>query len=482
MLRLVSLSAVLTAARLLGAFASLLTTLILTHQFGPETAASFAVCTALAATLATLGLSGTQMIAPMITAEYSRNEQYGHLRGFILFAGTTSVALTCFLALILLGTYQIGLLASLGFDLEPPMLLAASAIAVCMTASSFSAGILAGRHKQPRAQLPENLMRPILVLIFIGMLVLFAAGSKLAFLLTLVAVAFGASTLLLTVFLFQEMSSIPVKQRCFDFSRWCRMAPPWLVITLAWDNMIELLLLLAAALMGPTEVLLLYVCFRFRMLFGFGLRSIYSVTQPKIYEAMAGKDKQATRSVIGATNALCMVYSIAAMLFLLLFSDLLLGLFDAEFADQKTLLISICSLMIFRSMFGPGMALLASAKKHFQTAVVLLFSLLFALVLAPLLFQFIGIIGFGIAYTATNAGASVALWWFARRETGIDCGIWDAGFRHAKALIFMNRTSVSPTESFYWEHGFSDSFSSTTRTKLKGLNKGLRDDDAQACD
>ncbi len=442
MLRLVSLSAVLTTARLFGAFAALLTTLILTHKFGPETAASFAVCTALAATMATLGLSGTQAIAPMLTAEYSKKEQYGHLRGYILFAGTASVVLTCFLTLAVLGAAHTGLLASLGFDLKSPLLLAASAIAVCKTASSFSAGLLAGRHKQPKAQLPENLLRPVLVLVFTGLLFLFAAGTELAPLLTLVAVAFGTSALLLTVYLFQELKSIPAEQRYFDFRRWCRMAPPWLVITLASDNMIELMLLMAAALMGPTEVLLLYICFRFRMLFGFGLRSIYSVTQPRIYEAMAGKDAETVRSLIGATNALCLVYAMAAMLFLTLFSNLMLGLFGAEFATQKTLLLSICSLMIFRALFGPGMALLASAEKHFQIAVVLLFSLLFALVMAPFLFQSIGITGFGIAYTAANAGASVALWWFARRETGIDCGIWAAGFRHAKASIFEGRTSV----------------------------------------
>ena len=117
-MRLISVSSLLTGARLLGAVATLLLTLILTRHFGAETAAGFAVCMALAATIATIGLSGFQAFAPILTAEYNKTGQYGYLRGFVLFGGLASLALTLAIIVLLFAAHYLGLLAAVGFDVD----------------------------------------------------------------------------------------------------------------------------------------------------------------------------------------------------------------------------------------------------------------------------------------------------------------------------------------------------------------------------
>lgn len=435
MLRLVSNSSVLTAARLLGGVATLLSTIILTRNFGAEIAAGFAVCMALAATMATLGLFGFQAFAPILTAEYSKTGQYGHLRGLVLFGGAASLALTATICLTLLAAHHIGLLGWLGFEADWSLLLAASGIGLAITSLAFAAGVLTGFHKQRRAQLPDSLLRPFMVLSLVATVAVAIAQPQLTHVLTIAAGAFVVTSALSVTFLWREMQKIPAAPPQYDLPRWGRMAPSWLGITLVWDNMIELMLLVAAALAGAAEVVLLHICFRYRVLAGFGVRSIYSISQPRIYEAIVGRDEESARSIIGVTNILCLIYGVLVLAFIALFADLLLGVFGPEFRDGKLLLLCVCSLILIRAIFGPGMAVLGVLGAQLQVAIVLGVSLVVAVVMSIVLFPALGILAIGVSYTGANAVSAATLWWLARRKSKLDCAIWAVDFRKAYRLL-----------------------------------------------
>lgn len=428
MLRLISVSSLLTGARLLGAMATLVIMLILTRHFGADVAAGFAVCMAMAATIATVGLLGLQAFSPILVAEYNKTAQYGHLRGFVLFGGIVSIGLTVTLVVGLHFVEWLGVFALMGLELKQSMLTAASVVAIAGVALAFSAGVLTGFHKQPEAQLPESLLRPFLMLSAIAALALLVVEPKLTNVLALAGAASVVAAAVVIAFLWRQMRQVPAAPMCMDKARWLRMAPPWLSIALVWDNMIELLLLLAAALVGATEVVLLHICFRYRVLAGFGMRSIYSVSQPRIYEALAAGNSQAVKAIIGMTNILALVYGVVVLAFVALFADILLGLFGSQFRDGKVLLLTICSLIFIRAIFGPAMAVLGANGAQMLVALILVGGFIIAMAASFLLFPYFGVLAIGIAYTGANALSAFALWWLARHKFNLDCGIWAVGF------------------------------------------------------
>ena len=433
----------LTGARMLGAVATLILTIILTRHFGTEIAAGFAVCMALAATLTSLGLAGFQAFAPILVAEYRKTGQIGRLRGFVLFSGVAATALTATLCLAVLGLRHIGALPLTGVDLQPGAVGMIAIIALAMTWVALGGGILTGLHRQRKAQLPETLLRPALVLTLVAMLALLTAQPALLPVVALAAGAFLVAATLIVGFLWRELGKLPEAAPAFDIRRWLRMAPSWLGITLVSENMIELLMLLAASMAGPEEVVLLHICFRYRMLTGFGVRSIYSMTRPRIHEAVVTGETDTATSVIGATNVLCLIYGLLVLAFVALFSDLLLGIFGAEFVTGKALLICVCSLVLVRAVFGPWIAVLGAADEHFRVALVHGLSLLVALGTGALLYPTLGILAIGIAYTVANALIAAVLWWLARRRTGLDCGIWATDFRQVKAQLLTDIAASS---------------------------------------
>lgn len=448
MLRLVSVSSLLTGARLLGAVATLVLMLILTRHFGADVAAGFAVCMALATTIAIVGLFGLQAFSPILIAEYNKTAQYGYLRGFVLFGSTASIGLTATLVLGLHVVEWLGVLSLIGIELNRSLMTAASVVAIASVALGFSASVLTGFHKQPKAQLPESVLRPFLLLCAIAVLALVVAEPKLTHVLALAGFASVIAAAFVVAFLWREMGKVPVAPLTMDTARWVRMAPPWLSIALVWDNMIELLLLLAAALAGATEVVLLHICFRYRVLAGFGMRSIYSVSQPRIYEALAAGDSPAVRAIIGMTNILALVYGVFVLAFVALFADILLGLFGSEFTDGKVLLLTICSLIVIRAIFGPAMAVLGANGAQMPVALVLIVALVVAITASLVLFPIFGVLAIGIAYTGANALSAFALWLLARHKFNLDCAIWAVDFDRAYHALRDELTTSAHLKRF----------------------------------
>lgn len=440
---LVSGAVVLTGARMLGAVATLILTIILTRHFGTEVAAGFAVCMALAATLTSIGLAGFQAFAPILVAEYRKTDQIGRLRGFVFFAGIAVTALTACLCVGMLALQHFGAMPFTGANLDANTLPLIAAIALAMTWVALAGGMLTGLHQQRKAQLPDTLLRPTLVLVLVASLALLTAKTTLLPVISLAAAAFLTAATLVVSLLWLELRKLPQATLAFDPRRWLRMAPSWLGITIASENMIELLVLLAASLAGPEEVVLLHICFRYRMLTGFGIRSIYSMTRPRIHEAVVTGDDDTARSFVGATNVLCLIYGLAVLAFVALFSDLLLGVFGSEFVSGGVLLICVCSLVLVRAVFGPWISVLGAADEQFRVALVHGIGLLVALGLGTLLYPELGILGIGIAYTGANALIAAVLWWLALRKTAIDCGIWAVDFRKVTGQLISDVASSS---------------------------------------
>ncbi len=413
---------VLTLARLAGAVCMFLGTLAIARGFGPQMLADYATALALTSVTATLMLAGFHAFAPILAAEYRARDDWSLLRGFAGTGQRNTLLVACVLSALAVWAVLAGPAA--GDTRLSTILLFAAAAAPGMALVMFNGGVLSGLQHQRAAQLPDTLMRPALSLAAIALIVAIAPAGALSWLLGAIVAMVWIAVFVQAFHLRRVFSRAPEAAPSTEGARWRRMAPSWMTIALVWDYAIELFVLAAALIAAPAQVALLHICFRYRVLAGFGMRSIYAVCQPKIYTSVTQKDDAATDKLIAMTNGLSLAYALAAFVGLALLGQPLLALFGAEYADGLGVLLMVSASFLVRAVFGPAMAVLGIHGAHGAIARVLAASLTIGVSAAMIGYGSFGLMAIAGGYTLANALAAAALWWIARKTTGIDCAAW----------------------------------------------------------
>lgn len=425
MLAILTRLSVLTLARLCGAGAVLLATLVIARAFGADATAAYALVVSASGVLAVLMLAGFQAFAQILTAEYAARGQNGFLHGLVR-AGLRNVLVAC------VPVAGIAMLMLLAPDAVPGFgeggLRSQAVLAVCLTAPGvalalFNGAVLTGLQRPGEAQIADSLGRPVLILVFVSGLALVVPGVSAGWILVGLPIAVWSAAAVQGVFLYRALRRRPASVER-ETRRWWSMAPPWLTISLIWEYVIELHLLLASLVAAPVEIALLHVCFRFRVLAGFGVRSIYSVFQPKILAAQALDDRASASRLIALTNGLSVGYALVAFAGLWLVGPFFLSLFGPEFVDGLPLLLVLCGTFVLRAVFGPALSVLSGAGRQRDIVTILILSLPLSAGLIFALYPLFGIVGAGIAYTVSTGFVAAAMWWTARRRLGVDCAVW----------------------------------------------------------
>lgn len=154
------------------------------------------------------------------------------------------------------------------------------------------------------------------------------------------------------------------------------------------------------------------------------MRSIYSLSQPRIYAALARIDMPDAQRVITGANAASFLFGLASLAGLWLAGPWLLSLFGKAFPGALPIALILCLTFLVRAVFGPAMAILAGRGRERQIALVLVASLIISLAGCVIFYPAFGILAVAWCYTIANAFSAAALWWIARTREGIDCAIW----------------------------------------------------------
>ncbi len=191
-----------------------------------------------------------------------------------------------------------------------------------------------------------------------------------------------------------------------------------------WDLFIEVHIILAGVLASAAEVAVLHVAFRFRVLAGFGMRSLYALYLPTIVTLNTQKNNAELLLQLNKVNRLAFAYACAVMLLFMLTGSLLMGLFGAEFEQGWVLLLVVSSTLLVRAVFGPAPSILAMQGHQKISAVVMVICLGLSVGGSFLLYPAAGILGIALSYALANLIGSVALWVLARNLTGINCALF----------------------------------------------------------
>ncbi|MEM1285900.1 MAG: hypothetical protein AAGH43_10980 [Pseudomonadota bacterium] len=414
----------LTGARLAGVGFAFVTSLIITQAFGTEGLARYATAFAAASIMAVTMLAGFHAFAPIVTARYRAQTTYGRLRGFVR-VGWLLIGIGSGLCLGVMAL-AIGVFFRVLGPWWLQTLVFASATAPAIALSLFHGGVLSGLQRQVAAQVPDSFFRPLFVLIFVGAFWALASSARFEWVLAIVSLMVWLLALIQFRLTMLALADHPSDQADEDWGTWRSMAPSWMAIALIWDYGIDLFLLIAAYLASAEEVALLYVCFRYRNLAGFGIRSIYIVLQPKIYTAVTQGDRAQVERLIAMTNGTSLSYALVALAGLWVLGPFLLGVFDPAFADATGVLILVALSFVARAVLGPGLALLSIHNQQARIALVLVGSLILSISVGVALSPVFGLVAIAGAYTGFTVMTSGVLWLFARQLTGHDSSSWSS--------------------------------------------------------
>lgn len=415
---------ILVSGRLAGAVATFALNLLIIRLLGVDALADYAVFVSISGVLAVCLFLGFNSVASFFAAEYHNSKSFDLLKGFAVRAIKNGLAM---IAVLLAGfiVYWTVYPVDVGFDhivYLGIVVLTAAGLATLNLNSAIQVGL-----KRPLAGLlPDTLLRPA---ILIGGAVLLLYGQWITDVSGIIALACVAAWLAVAAVLVWDAN---FRGRFREFEgrgesgRWYRAAFPWLGTTLLWDHMIDLVILIASLMAGSVEIAILHICFRYRVLAGFGMRTIHTLMMPEITEQTLRKNASALRRKLFLTNIASIGYSLGVLAVFAVIGHWLLGLFSQEVEAGYPVLLAVTLTMLARSVFGPAPLILAVHNQHMVTMFVSLAGLAVAVLWMALAYRELGIMAAASGYTAGNLLVSAVLWRYARLKTGVDSSIFAA--------------------------------------------------------
>lgn len=419
--QLLTRSSGLMAARIAGGVAALSANIVIARNFGADALGVFALVMSVVSLASVVLPLGFQAVGTLFVSRYVEQDRSDRISGFArqgysniaLLTGVAAAGLAAMIALDAPAAYRDHALTA-GFVV---------AMAPALALINFNGSILNGYRRQFLALLPDLLIKPVLMLLALAALAYFHRSASTASLLVTACLALWASALIQAVIMSRQCQrKSPAVQD--DRTQWRRAAFPWMLITILSDYFVELHLLLAGLLVAPTQVAILHICFRLRVLAGFGMRALHVLILPDLYASHERGDWGELRSNILRANGLMLGYSLAVCLAVLALGNHVLSMLGTEFEGGRTTLLIVCAAMIARAVFGPAPALMAVKGYHRAAISIPLAGTAVSVALGLALYPALGIEGIAIAYAFSYSLIALSQWWWIKRNTGIDCSIF----------------------------------------------------------
>ncbi len=417
-------SAWLLGMRVLGIGLALVTRLILANLLGAQAFGDYVYVLGWMVLVSIVTKCGFDTAALRFVPRYRDPAEQPKLRGFL--RRSTQVAGGAALA-----AASTGALALIVWRdaLRPELFrtfLVACPLLVAVTLLEVIGYQLRGLLRVARAQGPQLLVRPMLLLAFAGLLWL--AGQP--FLTS--AWGMGANlagtlgALVLAVMLLRR--EIPRAENFgkdeYETGAWVRVAGALLLTSVSVQVLNRSDVLILGMLVGTTEAGIYSVAGEFSQLIEFGLTSINLMAAPMISGLYARRDMKELEKLIGLATAGALAVAIPAFLLLVFAGRWLLGWFGPEFPASYVPLVVLCSGQMVNVAAGPVGLLLTMTAHHRRAAAILGSAALLSVALNLLLIWLLGINGAAWATAAALAGWNIAMCVYVYRDLGLRPGVW----------------------------------------------------------
>jgi O-antigen/teichoic acid export membrane protein len=262
--------------------------------------------------------------------------------------------------------------------------------------------------------------------------------------------AINICTLTLTIVLIMQLFAHPVThprtlvQSGLETDRefWTRESKGLWAVTIAQAAGPNLSVVILGLILSPEETGPFFAALRTATLLTLPLTAGAIVGAPMIsrhYNAgQTGEMQKILRYlVIGIT-----VPVLVGLLLILLFGEMILGLFSPEFVSARAALTVIALGTLVNALSGPTGFIMNMTGHHRQYFVIMTATQLAALLILPVAAYYFGMLGAAATVAAGMVSWNFWVWWWARKNLSVDPTFYGV----VEWLVSRNKTTVSPDE------------------------------------
>jgi O-antigen/teichoic acid export membrane protein len=414
---LIRQSGVSFATRVTGLAVALLANILLSRMLGPSGYGAYAIAIGWASVLAIPARLGLDNVALRFVAIYRDRRDVGALRGLLWTSGKAIAAASATAgALALLA----GLLK--GRDAVDPWLAAGVALLVFpLAAMGWLSAIVRSLNRIFASQAYEQLFRPALLILFIG--IAWAAGATLgaplALWLTLVAV--GVPLAVLAAQVRREVAALGPGQRDLSERRlWMAVSWPLFLLSLFQEASNQIDLILLGILKDAASAAHFAASLRLSSLASFGLVAIATVTAPAIASAHHRGDHAALARLATLNARLSLAFAVAVAVLLVIFGQLALSAFGPTFPAAFPVLAILLTGAMLNAFTGNVANFMLMTGHQRPAAAIMAGALAIAASFDFLLIPRLGASGAAIGSVAGLATWNLTMLIYVRRHLGID--------------------------------------------------------------
>ena len=404
-----------------GAAASFIVQIVLARSLGATRYGVYSYLLAWVNVAVLLGKLEFDVAAIRFVSAYEGQHQDSLLQGFLRYAirgvaGTaTSIAL---IAAVAVWAYRAHLAAGMA-----EAIWAACALVPLSALLLFSGSALQGFRRVPQAQLPSQVLRPVL---FTGGVLLagsalgvgMSAAGAVALNAAATAVALGVSLVLLSRAI---PAGVAAAAPAYDTARWMHAVRGFMLISAA--NLIlsqQADVLVVGTLLSARDAGLYSAASQLSTLIGLGATAIIFVVLPAVSDLHARARVDELQRLVVRTVQTCAFVSVPVAVLLVVAGPLVLDAYGSAFAAGYPVLLILSIVQVAGAMMG-GLAgyLLTMTGHEWQASRVIVGSALLNLALTIVLTPLLGIVGAALATLAAGFVKLGWLWWYVWHFIGV---------------------------------------------------------------
>jgi O-antigen/teichoic acid export membrane protein len=406
--------------RLAHAGIGFVTAIVLARFLGPSDYGTYTFVMALVGFLTIPSELGIPGLAVREVAVANARKDWGHMRGFILRAHQGIALLS--VALVTAGAVALFLLGDRLDPVKRQCLWLALALVPLISLGALRSAMLRGLRKVLLGQLPEQVIRPTVLLLAILVVVWFGRSelspqAVVSAQIVATAVAFGWG---LAVFIRNRPADLGLSPPIFRTTEWIKSAVPFG---------------LSAALMlinGRTDVLVLglfrddaevgiyRVAVQLALPVIFALQAVNAIQAPHIAHLYATGDMKRLQKLITRSSQAILAIAAPTVVVLLVFGKPLIALlFGAEYVAAYVPLTILATGQLVNAGMGSVASLLNMTGHERDTTRIIMMAATLNLTLNFVLTPLLGIVGAAMATAATLVTWNVVMWRTVRKRIGI---------------------------------------------------------------
>lgn len=413
--------------KIVGAAIALVTQIVLARLLGVSEYGKYVYALTWIGLIGLLAKHGMDTALTRFVPAYNANLEWRLLRG-ILRHSSRSVLLVSILCAVAGGIAVVLLRARMESGLADVLLLSFILLPIISLTALRQATMQALRHVV-LAQLPDNVVRPVVLLAVAVVLAVAMAGPLNAMHvmsanIAAAAVAFVIGGRLLLNVLPKEIWSAETEARG---SEWLRASMPMFFISGMNVVMSQTDIVMIGPMLGSDAAGMYAAVTRVTGLVGFGLVAVNSIVAPMISELYSVHRYAQLQKMITMSARGVFVFTIVVCLGLGLFGEFILGFFGAEFrAGYGPLLVLLVGQAV-NALAGSVGFLMIMTGHQTQAAVIVFASAVANIALNAILIPRFGLMGAASATAATTALWNIAMLVFVHRKLGINSTVFSRG-------------------------------------------------------